>query len=271
MQAGNAVQYPLGSRRRWIETLLLLVAPFCVTYLLAWLLFRSWGMTWVASAGVTLGLVVPLLAFTLVGSILSAESSSYLPWLNKVIVNLAYGSAGEPGIYFREWFRSHFVPWKAIARLEYWPDSDGRVVLHLYSRQSPIVFIPAESGHHQSHRDLAGPSGTVDFISQKLSDTWPGKSPFLICFNAPQKGKFRTDLLRNLTVRQNALVNAFFMLIFQLVLCVYVLARWGMPQKTYLTILAALFAIALIASWVARVSRKSRTAARGQQHKLDRT
>ena len=254
MVAENAAQYPLGSRQRWIETLFLLGAPFLITYILAWIFFHSSAAAWLFYY-----LIVMASVFTLGFSVLIA-GPSHLPWLNRIMVNLAYGRADESGIHYREWFRWRFVSWKGIARLEYWPESDGRIVLHLYSRQSPVIFVPAESDYHRSSGSPADAPGTVDFIAQKLNDAWPGKSAFLICYESPQpqQGRLAADLLRNLTPRQRAVANAFLLLIFQIGFCLYMLARIGNPRILFIMIVV-ISGAGIVLGLGARQSRKTRS------------
>ena len=65
MVAENAAQYPLGSHRRWVETLFLLGAPFLITYILAWIFFHS-----LATSCLFYYLIVMASVFTLGFSIL---------------------------------------------------------------------------------------------------------------------------------------------------------------------------------------------------------
>lgn len=185
----------------------------------------------------------------------------HIPWFSRIMVNLAYGRTDESGIYYREWFRWRFVSWKGIARLEYWPECDGRILLHLYSRQSPVTFVPAESDYHRSSGSPADAPSTVDFVARQLNGAWPGKSVFLICYEPPrpQQGRLTSDLLRNLTPRQRAVANAFLLLIFQIGLCLYMFARMGNPR--YLLIMFAVVSDAgVILELRARQSRRSRSA-----------
>ena len=259
MIAEDAPEYPLGSRKRWIETLFLLGAPFLITYILAGILFHSLAIGWIFYYLIGMASVM-----TLGFSVLIA-GPGHIPWLSRIMVNLAYGRADESGIYYREWFRWRFVSWKGIARLEYWPESDGRIVLHLYSRQSPVTFVPVESDYHQSSGSPADAPGTVDFAAQQLNEAWPGKSAFLICYEPPQpqQGRLTSDLLRNLTPRQRAVANAFLLLIFQIGLCLYMFARMGNP-KTALIMIAVISGAGVILELIARQSRSSRSAEKQQ-------
>lgn len=219
--------YPLGSRRRWVETLFLLLAPFLIADTFIFLALHTQHRSWVAAGAEALSLIIPCSLFFLVQSMLSTQNSEHLPWLSSIIVNLAYGRAEEDGIYYREWFRWHFIAWKGIAHLEFWPESDARLALHLYSRQAPVVFVPDFSRDRHARQSSSHAPSTVDFISQKLNKTWTGKSPFLICFDSSQsqaEGMIAARL-RKLSVRQRALANAFIASLFLLLIYLWVLAR----------------------------------------------
>ena len=255
MIAEEVPEYPLGSRQRRIETLLLLGAPFLITYILAWILLHSLAIGWIFYYLIGMTWVMTLGFSVLIGG------PGHIPWLSRIMVNLAYGRADESGIYYREWFRWRFVSWKGIARLEYWPECDGRILLHLYSRQSPVTFVPAESDYHQSSGSPADAPSTVDFAAHQMNNAWPGKSAFLICYEPPQpqQGGLTSDLLRNLTPRQRAVANACLLLIFQIGFCLYMLARMGNPM-TLLIMLAVISVAGVVLELSARQSRRSRNA-----------
>ncbi|HKV92187.1 MAG TPA: hypothetical protein VJW20_06545 [Candidatus Angelobacter sp.] len=257
------VRHPLGSRRRWLETLLLLVASFLTAIVVFFLVTRPKHH----SGAYVFGIIIPAFLAFFVQSWLSPETDSYLPWMSRIIVNLAYGRAEEEGIHYREWFMHHFVSWKAIARLEYWPDSDGRILLHLYSRQSPVVFLPDQTKHNAA---LTSSPGTVDFISQKLNETWPHKSTFLICFEkAPtQKPAILTAYLRRLGLRQRALANALLMVLFLFGSMLYFEFRFGLSDEAFLKIIEALLIAILALRAGMYFWQKYKMSAKNQRRKL---
>jgi len=136
--------YPLGSHRRWVETLLLLVAPFLIADILLCVILLNSGLGWILVPWVALIGLLSSCCALFWNDFTSAEEYLHVPWLSDITVNLAYGTAEEDGIHFRKWFRHRFVTWRAIERLEYWPKSDGRISLHLYSQRAPIIFVPAQ-------------------------------------------------------------------------------------------------------------------------------
>jgi len=125
-------------------------------------------------------------------ALLFVSDSDTIPWLGDIVDHLSYGWATDHGIHYRKWFRWRFVEWKQIETVEYWPERDGRIDLHLFPLISPVVFIPELSSAKESHA-----RSTVDFISAKLSQTWPGKSPFLISFQSPCSAKISSTCRAN--------------------------------------------------------------------------
>src|ERR1700742_2286524 len=208
MQEHNPAFYPLGSRRRWMESLLLLFAPFLIAQISIFLVMLSREQYWAPAMSMTILLSISLFIPTIVPTYFTSSTDEHSPLLNNTVLNLAYGRVNENGIYYREWFRNRFVSWKGVARLEFWPESDGRVVLHLYSQLSPVVFIPDSSRESIPEHDESQAPSTVDFISQKLNETWPGKAPFLICLESPKKYKGISGRLEKLNVRQRAIAKA---------------------------------------------------------------
>jgi hypothetical protein len=171
MHARKPERYPLGSRARWLVSMVLLPLPI----LAVWIILRSivpeaplLVMLWVIW-------VIPVFAGLLwYGFDSKLNRDWHVPWFSDINAGLAYGSAEEKGIYFRKWFRRHFVKWKSIERVEFWPEYGGRVDLYLFNRWAPVVFAQ----HSKSDE-------TVAYISRKLEETWPGHSTFLICIGKP--------------------------------------------------------------------------------------
>jgi len=128
MDEPKALRYRLGSRKRWFASWLQLCIPFVAMYAilrvavpdLAWILFL---------------IVLPFL-LRLVGLALGTDAGAskdwHVPVFSDVDAHLAYGSAEEDGIRFRKWLRRHFVTWKAIERVEFWPERGARLELHLF-------------------------------------------------------------------------------------------------------------------------------------------
>jgi hypothetical protein len=260
MSEHNGVPHPLGSQRRWAETLLLLLSPFLIVYLLLCAILHDAGISWTFDFLIALiGIVPPCVALFWNG--LSSEGEDFhVPWLSDIAANLAYGAAEDEGIHFRKWFRRHFVSWRAIARLEYWPDLDGRISMYLFSQRWPIVFIPDLSVDTQN---IMGPprsgSTTVEFISRKLNETWPGKSTFVISYRPPQtKPGFIAATMRTFSARQKALANALFMLLTLLLYFMYLAIRIGYAEYFWKAIIV-LWAVGLIMWVCARLLRKRST------------
>jgi hypothetical protein len=191
MPEHKPARHPLGSRRRWLTSLLLLcftcvplyVIPRIVFPDIAFLVFLCAIPGWIAVLGIGLD------------SGHFSDRDWHVPWLSDIGVNFASGSAEEEGIYFQEWFRRRFVSWRGIARLEYWPDRSRRIDLLLFNRMSPVVFT-VEDG-----------SDTVDYISRKLEETWPGRSTFLVSYHKPHEGEpgFTSKLTDTLGLGRNVL------------------------------------------------------------------
>jgi hypothetical protein len=258
MAKPNSAPYPLGSHHRWVETLLLLVAPFLIAYILLCVILHYIGLSWILALFIApVGLLPPCLALFWNG-LTSPEEYLHVPWLSDIAVNLAYGTAEEDGIHFRKWIRHRFVRWRAIERLEYWPKSDGRISLHLYSQRAPIVFLPAQSHQNEISEGSGNESTTVEFISRKLNEAWPGKSTFVISYESPRVAKqgFLTEIMGRLSVRQRALANA--LLVLLSFICFYIYSAIRTEYHNYFwQVIAVLWAIALIAWIGARISRKA--------------
>lgn len=227
MRGHNPVFYHLGSRQRWIESLLLLFAPFLIAQISILLVVHRYHQNWTLAVLTAFALSIPLFTGVIAQTFFSTQTDKHAPLLSNSVLNLAYGRAEENGIYYREWFRHRFVSWKGVARLEFWPESDNRVVLHLYSQHSPVVFIPDSSRGNLSDQDQSHAPSAVDFISQKLNETWPGKAPFLICFESPKTYRGINGLLGKLNVRQRAVANASITLLLLFAYSTYgVLVSW---------------------------------------------
>jgi len=259
MSEPNSVPYPLGSHRRWVETLLLLVAPFLMAYIFVCIILHDIGLTWTVVLCVALiGLVPPCCAL-LWNGLASADEFWHVPWLSDISLNLAYGAAEEDGIHFRKWFRHRFVTWRAIERLEYWPDLDGRISLHLYSQRSPIIFVPELPPENQAIIGVpSSGSTTVEFISQKLNQTWPGKSTFVISYKPEQTKEPGGGAvwMRRLSVRQRALANSLFMLVTLGLFYTYLAIRIGY-DKYFWKAIFILWTIGLVVWIAARISQKA--------------
>jgi hypothetical protein len=270
MSEHNILPYPLGSHRQWIETLLLLVAPFLIAYIVLCVILHEIGLSWIFVFCVALIGLVPPCWGLLWNGLTSADEYWHVPWLSDISISLAYGSAEEDGIRFRKWFNRRFVTWRAIERVEYWPEFDGQISLHLYSQRSPIVFVPDLPPENQASIGALGSrSTTVEFISRKLNETWPGKSTFVISHKPSQTKEpgFLAVTMRGLSVRQRALANALFMLLTLELFYVYLAIRIGY-HKYFWTAIAVFWAAGLIVWVCARVSRKSRTRQTPRDDKL---
>jgi len=168
MHAREPDRYPLGSRTRWLVSMVLLPLPI----LAVWIILR-----WLVPEAALLVMlwVIPLFAGLLwYGFDSTLNRDWHVPWFSDINASLAYGSAEETGIYFRKWFRRHFVKWKSIERVEFWPEFGGRVDLYVFNRWAPVVFAQ----HSKSDESVA-------YISRKLEEAWPGHSTFLICIGKP--------------------------------------------------------------------------------------
>ena len=256
MSERNAVPYPLGSHRRWVETLVVLLAPFLIVYIFLLTILHEFGINWIVDFGVALIAMVPACCAILWSGLTSADEYLHIPWLSDIVVNLAYGAAEEDGIRFRKWLRSRFVTWRAIERLEYWPERDGRISLHLYSQRAPIIFLPAQSHQNEISEGSGSESTTVEFISRKLNKEWPGKSTFVIAYESPRVGKqgFLTEIMGRLSVTQRALANALLMLLSSI--CFYTYSAIRTRYHNYFwQVIGVLWTICLVAWACARVSK----------------
>jgi hypothetical protein len=255
MPEGSATPYPLGSHRRWVETLLLLLSPFLIAYIFLCLALHGMGITWKFVFLIALIAQVPPGCGLFWNGLKADGEQFHVPWLSDIAANLAYGEAKEDGIHFQKWFRHRFVRWRAIQRLDYWPDVDGRITLNLYSQRSPIIFIPEQQrpaiGAHQSSG-----SPTVDFISRKLNETWPGKSTFVISYEPPKTGKpvFFPKMLSGTTVRRNAVAHTLGLLLTLFLFYAYMAIRIGLDQYYWKVIVALWFVGLIIWIW-ARISK----------------
>jgi hypothetical protein len=264
MSEPNSAPHPLGSHRRWVETLLLLVAPFLITYIFLCVLLHNIGLSWILVLCVApIGLLPPCCA-VLWSGLNSADEYLHIPWLSDIAVNLAYGTAEEDGIHFRKWLRSRFVTWRAIERLEYWPERDGQISLHLYSQSAPIIFVPAQSYQNEVSEASDGESTTVEFISRKLNEEWPGKSTFVISYEPPRVRKqgSLTEIMGRLSVRQRALANA--LLVLLTLICFY--TYLAIPVNFWMVI-GVLWTIGLVVWAYARISKLARFKRRTSDNK----
>ena len=252
MSERNAVPYPLGSYRRWVETLVVLLAPFLIVYILLFAIIHEFGINWIVGFGLALIAMVPACGAILWSGLTSADEYLHIPWLSDIAVNLAYGTAEEDGIHFRKWLRSRFVTWRAIERLEYWPERDGRISLHLYSRRAPIIFLPAQRCQNDVSVGSGGESTTIEFISRKLNEAWPGKSTFVISYESSRMGKqgFLTEIMGRLSVRQKALANALLMLLTLICFYTYLAIR-----VNFRMVIGVLWTIGLVVWAYGRMSK----------------
>lgn len=224
----NSVSYPLGSPSRWLETLALMVAPFLGVYFLLARSLRIFGFTsgfsWIFASL----LLIPAMGALFWNGLQSRDAYLRLPWLSNIAANLAHGSAEEDGIHFRKWFRRRFIGWRGIANAEYWPERDGRIELHLFSQASPIIFVPELAAGESAPQSTS--AGTVDFISRKLSETWPHRPPFTICYSAPQDRNALAVLVAKLPPRQRARLYALGLALTLVLFYGYVAFRWSIDQ-----------------------------------------
>lgn len=246
----DAVGYPLGSPSRRLETLVLLVAPFLAIYFLIARYLRIFGLPSGSSWAVACLMLIPAIGALLWNGFQSRDTSWRVPWLSAIAANLAHGAADEDGIHFRKWFHRRFVEWRGIESVEYWPDRDGRIALHLFSQATPIIFVPELAPEESGPQSMS--TSTVDFISRKLSDTWPHKPPFTICYSAAQDRNPLTVAIAKLPPRQRAWLHALGLALTLTLFYGYMALRWSVEQY-YLRIIGLLFALALILWLSARV------------------
>ena len=83
-------------------------------------------------------------------------------WIEFVLKDAADGFTCDTGIYYREFFRWHFVPWHNIEHLECWSSENGRISAVLAFRQFPLQFGPA-SPDVRSH-------DVIQLFSKKVAD-----------------------------------------------------------------------------------------------------
>lgn len=259
MPEDSAIPYPLGSHRRWVETLFLLLSPFLVAYIFLCVILHKVGIAWTFDFTIALMLMAPPGCALFWNGLKADGEQFHFPWLSDIAANLAYGEAKEDGIHFRKWFRHRFVKWRAIERLEYWPEVDGRVTLNLYSQRSPIIFIPEQQTPTIGARESSG-STTVEFISRKLNETWPGKSTFVISYEAAgtEKPGLFAKMSSKLTVRQKALASALGMLLTLFLFYAYMAVRIGLDQY-YWKVIGALWAVGFIILIWARITKARRS------------
>lgn len=222
MPEQEPVRYPLGSPSRRLKSLALLPVPFFLAWLILWAVVADFtSLLWA-----NLSLVVPLLLMWMVpawGALLwfgldskrSEDSDWHVPWFSDIEVSLAHGSAEENGIRFRKWFRWHFVTWKAIERVVFWPERHGRLDLHLFNRWGPLVFMPD------------GTTDTADYIARRLQEAWPRRSTFLVSIAKPTKV---SPLLSKIGVGRK-----FLPILGALgIVCVYAVVRLSPPYDEFL-------------------------------------
>jgi len=168
--------FRLGSYGRRCEAVALLLLPIPVGYLIVRLL---WRMFW---PGTYDEFFCVMYALPWIWAVVT------VPGLRNGAVDwLAYGYAEDEGIYFRKWFCRRFVKWKSIERLDCWPEFGGRIELNLYSQPWPVVFIPEAVRGEKGAKVPQLKPGTLDFLSRKLEEARPGKSAFVLCYQAPEK------------------------------------------------------------------------------------
>jgi hypothetical protein len=224
----NSVSYLLGSPSRWLETLALLVAPFLGIYFLLARCLRILGLASGLSWIFAFLLLIPAIGALFWNGLQLRDAYLRLPWLSNIAANLAHGTAEEDGIHFRKWFRRRFVGWRGIESVEYWPDRDGRIALHLFSQPSPIIFVP-ESISEEGGLQSANP-GTVDFISRKLSEAWPHKPPFTICYSAPKDRNALSVWVSRLPPRQRTRLYTLGLALTLILFYAYLAFRWSLDQ-----------------------------------------
>jgi hypothetical protein len=195
--------------------------------------------------------LIPVCIAFLWNGFYSSRSSSrdwHVPWFSSIDAGLAYGFADEDGIHFCKWFKHNFVKWRGIARVEYWPDRNRLLYLHLYSQLSPVIFAPNAPSEKQG-RIPDGEPDTVDYISKKLEETWPGRSTFLICLEnpaaKPQGTLFR--VLSNLGIGR----NTFFGLLSILFGYFYLAFRLRLEDKPFWVVRGAVWGLFLVVCVIA--------------------
>jgi len=253
----SRVRYTIGSRHQWRQTLVLLLLTPLIASALFGVFLRSVGFPLIANFSVGLCFFVTALV-ALLWNGPESSGDQIARWLADITVNLAHGWAEDDGLHYQKWFRRRFVSWKGIARVEYWPDLHGRIELHLYSQRSPVVFVAPLAGEGQAGGVGAGQDGTASYIAQKLNQTWPRRSPFLISFqNTRRKGATIPRFLAGLSPVQKACANVFLMFLAAIGFYAYSKFYRAYLQQ-YWKVAAVIWVLILIGRFWSRLRRKSK-------------
>jgi hypothetical protein len=256
-----SLSYPLGSHRQWRETLAALLVPPVIASVLLCIISQCIGGAFGVGIGIAVVFFVAAVGVVVLNGLNLPGTDETIRWLSDITVNLSHGWAAEDGIHFRKWFRRRFVSWKSIARVEYWPDRQGRIELYLYSQRSPVVFMTARHGHTDAA--AAGESGAVNYISLKLKETWPGSSTFLTSFeNGHSKPGPLATWLGKLSIWQKAFANVLLMLLILLLVYTYVAIRIATRQYFWKA-MAVIWGFLVIGWFCLRLLRKSKMEEKG--------
>ncbi len=210
-------QHTLGSPGRWVETMVWLAAPTVIVHIGLCLFIHSDGNTWTVSVIFAISALIVYCAAAYLFGTSPPALQIHASW-PILMDSLAFGWADEEGIHFRKWFRWHVTPWKAIVRLEYWPDRGGQIDLHLASQPDPVTFLPAP----QSTEPAEKAAESVGFIAERLERAWPGKSAFVVSMSPPdEKLSFIAKLTRRFSPRQKATTHAVLMMFLSIAFYVF--------------------------------------------------
>ncbi len=90
----------------------------------------------------------------------------------KTLFNVpAYGFIDAEGIHYRHYVLMRFAPWRAIERLEYWPQDGGKIDVYLHENVwfAPIQFAPHPSwSQHTADELKSKPPAAIGYIREHL-------------------------------------------------------------------------------------------------------
>jgi len=120
----------IGSSTRSVLRLSLLFMSFAFALLLLY-----WWLAKLTDS--PLAVLVVVVFLTVIRRALNVRAE----WITFLMKDAACGVATESGVQYRALFRSHFVTWSQIERLEYFEDSD-RINMYLRGKKVPVQFAP---------------------------------------------------------------------------------------------------------------------------------
>ena len=153
----NLPVYRVGSQQVWI-------------FRMMWVSLAATGSLWVSAMILRRYTDTPVLALIIillcmfVGPLRVGNPLTLLRYLT---YDCAYGLVDKDGFHYRVAFRTRFLPWAAVRRLEYSPSQGGALELYRYDMNWTLRFVPtlpSLRGSKNTPLDM----GLVTFLRDQL-------------------------------------------------------------------------------------------------------